>query len=83
MTSLDSGLGRDTSTPRVDIVNSGQEARRRLMSRAKQSSLSTPLSEIEMSESDLNISTSSQILDLEQLLQDLTKVYERCKRELE
>lgn len=83
MTSLDSGLGRDTSTPRVDIVNSGQEARRRLMSRAKQSSLSPPLSEIEMSESDLNISTSSQILDLEQLLQDLTKVYERCKRELE
>ena len=32
MSSLDSGLGGATSTPRIDRLSSSQEARRRLMS---------------------------------------------------
>ena len=61
MSSLDSGLGGATSTPRIDRLSSSQEARRRLMSRSNHSSLSPPLSEIEMPESDPNIRVSSQI----------------------
>ena len=58
MSSLDSGLGGATSTPRIDRLSSSQEARRRLMSRSNNSSLSPPLSEMEMPESDPNIRVS-------------------------
>ena len=74
---------RATSTPRVDRLSSSQGARRKLMRRVNQPSLSSPVSEIEMHESKLDTSISVQVSDLEQLLQDLTTDFEKCKHEIE